>query len=703
MKVGIKKSKNNRKTARLNRNNVNNKKRRNKSRNKTKRKKNKTKRNKRKSSNKIIHNQSGGILSEDIIINQIPPKYKYDLDDAGEELWPGNTNLDPEITAKIEGLNEEEAELKEITVALTEKTKDSSAAATAFRAEAAAVGEDVSSDLVVELRGLVWSALKKRALSVGVDDESVDEAMDADDHKTALIGLIVELRGSPADATAFRHDQVRRKAVAAAAAAATEAERYTEEKEETASRLETIRLFKYNIPRVLQAIPLFNEKILQGVGESRGKFKVYIIFTFMRWGFGVIKPLHPIICITGTGKSNSDISRVNSTYEFVADTEGVGVVWKGVLNLFNGSRLCNDKVRALGFIGHFATTEDAMHFKTKLENDSYLDSINRGYNIITNNCQHFVAKILEDLKTSDNFVPGGELYGRWLSSAVEGKNMLDLDIMQGTFLKTISNPSTFAGIVGSAGSLAGSSAAIAVAPVAAVATASVVGGAAAGGVAYSIGKKLEKELENVQVEGLDPSAKTPPEEGPSPPGTEEEAEERKLVSAPGGGGGGGGLEGLKWSELEKRAQEFGVSEAQIDEAFESDNRKEALIDIMLVKQAMRSAKTPAPSGGGGGGDLDTRVGLEGLKPSELRKRAKGLGASEDLLEEAYDSAQGYKAELIDIVLGLVPPRSATELPANSGWLRQEEEAEEAETPKIGPSVSGSSRSRRRRYRPKLTK
>ena len=44
-------------------------------------------------------------------------------------------------------------------------------------------------------------ALWKRALSVGVDAESVDDAMDADDAKSAVIGLIVAIESSrgPAD------------------------------------------------------------------------------------------------------------------------------------------------------------------------------------------------------------------------------------------------------------------------------------------------------------------------------------------------------------------------------------------------------------------------------------------------------------------------------------------------------------------------
>ena len=52
-----------------------------------------------------------------------------------------------------------------------------------------------------ELRGLRLSALSKRALSMGIPDASVDEAMDADDSKAALVGLIVatESKRGPAE------------------------------------------------------------------------------------------------------------------------------------------------------------------------------------------------------------------------------------------------------------------------------------------------------------------------------------------------------------------------------------------------------------------------------------------------------------------------------------------------------------------------
>ena len=55
--------------------------------------------------------------------------------------------------------------------------------------------------MVEELRGLKLMVLSKRALSMGVDSELVEEAMEADDGKSAVIALIVEIesRRGPVD------------------------------------------------------------------------------------------------------------------------------------------------------------------------------------------------------------------------------------------------------------------------------------------------------------------------------------------------------------------------------------------------------------------------------------------------------------------------------------------------------------------------
>ena len=55
---------------------------------------------------------------------------------------------------------------------------------------------DELSKMVHELQGLKLLALSKRALSMGIDAESVEEAMDADDGRSALIALIVSIESS---------------------------------------------------------------------------------------------------------------------------------------------------------------------------------------------------------------------------------------------------------------------------------------------------------------------------------------------------------------------------------------------------------------------------------------------------------------------------------------------------------------------------
>jgi hypothetical protein len=63
-------------------------------------------------------------------------------------------------------------------------------------AEPDAVGVVVKSTdhaLRVELGGLKPTALRKRALSEGIDEGQVDDAMDSDEPKAQLIELLVEL------------------------------------------------------------------------------------------------------------------------------------------------------------------------------------------------------------------------------------------------------------------------------------------------------------------------------------------------------------------------------------------------------------------------------------------------------------------------------------------------------------------------------
>ena len=70
------------------------------------------------------------------------------------------------------------------------------AAAAEQQAAADIGGADELGELVHELEGLKLLALSRRALSTGVDAESVEEAMDADDGRSALIALIVNIESS---------------------------------------------------------------------------------------------------------------------------------------------------------------------------------------------------------------------------------------------------------------------------------------------------------------------------------------------------------------------------------------------------------------------------------------------------------------------------------------------------------------------------
>jgi hypothetical protein len=91
------------------------------------------------------------------------------------------------------------------------------------------------------------------------------------------------------------------------------------------------------------------------------------------------------------------------------------------------------------------------------------------------------------------------------------------------------------------------------------------------------------------------------------------------------------LASLRPSALERRARSLGVSEADLDEAKDSDtmSAKEAMIELVV-------AATPiAPS-------HDVRLAalhknLAELKPSAIEKRAREAGVTEQQLDEAKDS------------------------------------------------------------------
>eukprot|EP01050_Picozoa_sp_SAG11_P006459 SAG11_NODE_501_length_8895_cov_12.129832_10_plen_158_part_00 len=117
---------------------------------------------------------------------------------------------------------------------------------------------------------------------------------------------------------------------------------------------------------------------------------------------------------------------------------------------------------------------------------------------------------------------------------------------------------------------------------------------------------------------------------------------------------------LKVSALKKRAKAAGASEAQLDEVDDADDTKAALISMV----AELEAASAGPS---------LREELCTLKTSELKKRCKAAGVSEEQLDEA-DDADDTKAALIELVLALAaaPAPAGPSLREELGTLRTSE-------------------------------
>ena len=311
-----------------------------------------------------------------------------------------------------------------------------------------------------------------------------------------------------------------------------------------------------NVLRLNEALPLFRKQISQEFPQSERKCKVYIIFTFMPLLKETIQILHPIICITRTHEpgeeiNKSEISIFSSTYEFnymsdrhtseVCKSRGVINVPVGLPKLYEKNpypenqrtstlrrtrqlnstrdfanddslrfpdspgRLGHDKIRALGFVGYFENVSDAIAFKAKLDADDYFtgDPHHRDYDILDNNCQHFVVHVLKDLKEeNEKFVPARGINGYF--GVDYGKTMLDLDIMQGgairKFLSKLSATELMGSVGSSVGSVAGSSVSSSVSSSTAIPSAvpvsSVVGSTVAGAAAgVAVGNRLEAAVQ----------------------------------------------------------------------------------------------------------------------------------------------------------------------------------------------------------------
>ena len=96
------------------------------------------------------------------------------------------------------------------------------------------------------------------------------------------------------------------------------------------------------------------------------------------------------------------------------------------------------------------------------------------------------------------------------------------------------------------------------------------------------------------------------------------------------------LAALKNSELKKRAKASGASEEQLDDVDDAIDQRAALVALIV---ALEAAPTPL------------REELAAFKNSELKKRAKAGGASDEQLD-GVDDAPDQRTALIDLIVAM---------------------------------------------------
>lgn len=106
------------------------------------------------------------------------------------------------------------------------------------------------------------------------------------------------------------------------------------------------------------------------------------------------------------------------------------------------------------------------------------------------------------------------------------------------------------------------------------------------------------------------------------------------------------LEGLRLTELRKRAEQTGVSEEDMDAAVDSDGPKDAVIDL-LVKRRQFALDKVSDSDSEAVASLRRELGL--LKLSELRRRAISMQVEQEQLEAA-DDADDIKQSIIELIV-----------------------------------------------------
>eukprot|EP01046_Picozoa_sp_COSAG06_P038821 COSAG06_NODE_4516_length_4188_cov_1.828320_5_plen_152_part_01 len=109
---------------------------------------------------------------------------------------------------------------------------------------------------------------------------------------------------------------------------------------------------------------------------------------------------------------------------------------------------------------------------------------------------------------------------------------------------------------------------------------------------------------------------------------------------------------LRVKELRARAKTEGVDEDALEDTTDSDDPKQAVIELLLRHLRPASGAQDAQDA-----HAALRSELEGLRVKELRARAKQAGVDEDALEDTTDSGDPKQA-VIELLLRHLRPSGA---------------------------------------------
>ena len=149
------------------------------------------------------------------------------------------------------------------------------------------------------------------------------------------------------------------------------------------------------------------------------------------------------------------------------------------------------------------------------------------------------------------------------------------------------------------------------------------------------------------------------------------------------------LAALPVSELRGRAAACGATEDELDDAYDGDSPKDAFIQLILSRAAPRDTvgkdagvvapeaeEEPLPPSPP---QTDEGQAMASLTVSELRSRAAACGATEDEIDDAYDS-DSPKDVFIELILSRMRDRATTRDQQDSDGKQLSEEPEQPEEP-----------------------